>query len=72
MKKIWIVTTCVYNGTVLMNKDSCAVATKELAEETKKAVDKANEGNCNGFSIHTDIQESNLYESREEVPILNK
>lgn len=73
VKKVYILTQSVMNGTVTMNVYCSVFATKELAEKTKKAVIEANENNNdNSFQVFVDIQESDLYETEEDVPILNK
>lgn len=70
MKKLYLVTTTMWNGTVPMGSFSCAVTTNEIAEKAKKAVDEANKSATMDSS--TEVQEITLYESEEEVPILNK
>lgn len=71
MKKIYTLTTSLMNGTVTMQHVSSSFATKELAEKAKAAVEEANK-NAHPFSVWNDIQESELYENEDEVPILNK
>jgi len=69
MQKIYTLNTHFMNGTVTMMTDTASFSTRELAEETAEAVKKANEG-CD-FSCINEIKETVIYESREEVPILN-
>lgn len=71
-KKVYILTQSVLNGTVTMNVYCSVFATKELAEKTRDAVIEANEKNCDkSFQVLVDIQESDLYKTEEDVPILN-
>jgi hypothetical protein len=70
MRKIYTLNTRFMNGTVTMMIDTASFSTIELAEEAADAVKSANEG-CD-FNIINDIKESVIYESREEVPILNQ
>ena len=58
------------NGSVTMQTHSDIFSSKELAEKAKDAVEKANEHA--DFPCLCTIQESTLFESEEEVPILNK
>ena len=71
-KKVYILTQSVLNGTVTMNVYCSVFTTKELAEKTRDAVIEANEKNGdNSFQVLVGIQESDLYETEEDVPILN-
>ena len=71
-KKVYILTQSVLNGTVTMNVYCSVFTTKELAEKTRDAVIEANENNRDkSFQVVVDIQESDLYETKEDVPILN-
>ena len=70
--KIYTLICSVMNGTVTMSKEVTGYSTKELAEETKAAVDKANEDPNSPFGVWTEIQEMEIYTDRSEVPILNK
>lgn len=55
-----------------MLTSSCAISTKELADKVKDAVDDANKGHDATFSdVSTEIEEIALYETEEEIPILN-
>lgn len=75
VKKVYILTQSVLNGTVTMNVYCSVFATKELAEKTKEAVIEANENTKSqtpSFHVFVDIQESYLYETEEDVPILNE
>lgn len=68
MKKIYTLLTSLMNGTVTMVTESACFSSKELAEKAKVAVENANKN----VSIWQTIQETNLYESEDEVPILNQ
>ena len=69
MKKIYTLVTRFINGTITVMTDVSSFLTRELAEETAEAVKKANES-CD-FPCINEIKETVIYESREEVPILN-
>lgn len=71
MKKIYTLTTSLMNGTVTMQCSSSSFLTKELAEKAKAAVDEANK-DASPFSVWSSIEECDLYETEDEVPILNK
>jgi hypothetical protein len=70
MKTLYVLTTSMMNGTVTMNSSHTIFLTRELAEEAAKAVEAANANSF--FPAVNSISECNLYESREEVPILNR
>ena len=70
MRKIYTLNTRFMNGTFTMMTDTASFSTKELADEAADAVKAANEG-CD-FNIINEIKESVIYESREEIPILNQ
>ena len=70
MKKVYTLNTSMMNGTVTMQTHSDIFSSKELAEKAKDAVEKANEHA--DFPCLCTIQESTLFESEEEVPILNR
>ena len=69
-KKLFLVTTTLWNGTIQMTSSSCVVPTMDLAQKTKDAVDKAN-ADC-VFGNLTEIREISFFEFEEDVPILNK
>lgn len=56
------------NSTVTMRTLCLSFNSKELAEKAKQAVADTNKE----VSIWQSIEESTLYESEDEVPILNK
>lgn len=73
MKKIFVFRTCMMNGTVTLNTIVNAAATRELAEIGRTACMEANKDPEHGFPvICTDIEEIPLYETEDEVPILNE
>lgn len=73
VKKVYILTQSVLNGTVTMNVYRSVFATKELAEKAKEAVIESNKSTkITSLQVLVDIQESDLYESEEDVPILNE
>ena len=68
MKTVYTLTVSWLNGTVTMGSETSVYANSELAEKAKAAVEKANEGSF--FDVICNINETNLYESEDEVPIL--
>lgn len=68
MRKIYTLKTSMMNGTVTMCTQCSSFSSKELAEKAKQAVADTNKE----VSIWQSIEESILYESEDEVPILNK
>ena len=69
-RKVWLINTTVWNGTVPIYNCFTTVPTKELAEKTKDAIDDTN-GNIE-LKTTTCITEIDYYESEEQIPILNK
>lgn len=70
MKKIYTVVTSIYNGTVTMSNSVACFLSRELAEDACQRVELVN--NDAFLKVRCKILESEQYESREEVPILNK
>lgn len=70
MKTYYTVITQFMNGTVTMHTDVASFTTKELAEKTKEAIEKANVNAM--FPPVSYIEETKVYESEDKVPILNK
>lgn len=66
MKTLYTLKTIICNGTVTMQTVVDNFVDKSLAEETMNAVRNAN----NESDVYCVIEETNLYESRDEVPIL--
>lgn len=63
----------IMNGSVTMRTVVSAFTSKELAEEAQEAVRQKNAVSDSMFSvIFDDIEGSQLYETREEVSILNE
>ena len=62
----------IMNGSVTMRTVVTAFTSKELAEEAQAAVRRKNAATDPMYSIiFDDIESVPLYETREEVPILN-
>ena len=73
MKTLYILKQNLMNGTVTMKTMVSAFTDKEVAEKAKKAVIMANTNNLIGFNMYCeDIEEIQVYENENEVPILNK
>lgn len=73
MKTLYILKQNMMNGTVTMRTVVSAFTDKDVAEKAKKAVILANSNNLIGFTMYCeDIEEIQLYENENEVPILNK
>lgn len=71
MKKIYTLTTSFMDGTATIQYISSSFTTRELAEKAKAAVDEANKYAI-PFTVWSSIDESDLYETEDEVPILNR
>lgn len=70
MKKAFIYTQSLMNGTVTMESSVAAFATRELAEETVRNI-KEHNAKCDldGLRIHYgDIKEIDVYETKDEIP----
>jgi hypothetical protein len=76
MKKIFTFNQRLMNGTVTMQSQVACFTSRELAEKVKQAVLEANYYNCeemNGtYCLCDEIVETDVYESEQAVPILNK
>lgn len=70
MKKIYTTVTSAYNGTVTINNSVASFFSKDLAEEVCQRVEFVNKDAY--FKVHCRVHESVIYESSDEVPILNK
>lgn len=70
MKDVWIVETKMMNGTVCVMSVKDIFATEELANEAAEKIKEANKGR-DEFPILTTVEKVTLYETREDVPILN-
>lgn len=74
MQKIFTFRVSLMNGTVTANTHVEACATRELAEQVRKAIQKANEHNdtLDGMSLwFSEVKELTLWENADEVPVLN-
>ena len=75
MQKIFTFRVSLMNGTVTANTHVEACASRELAEQVKEAIVKANEHNdtLHGMRLHfSDVEEVTLWEDADEVPVLNE
>ena len=72
MRKIFTFNQHIMNGTVTMQSHVAAFASRELAEKTRQAVIDANAGKRRITCHCDDIVETDIYETEDEVPILNK
>lgn len=68
MKTIYTLNTRLMNGSVTMMVHSDSFTSEELAEKARRAVQEANKG----ANIICEISKSILFESEEEVPILQQ
>lgn len=69
MKKIWNVEMKAMNGSITMMIQTHAFTTKEVAEKAAEAIKEKNKDSV--FHVITRVYDSELYESENEVPILN-
>lgn len=72
MKKIFSFTQAIMNGTVTMQTIVCTFASKELAEKTRQAVIDSNKDIDFPKSYCYNVEETIVYESEDEVPILRE
>ena len=74
MKKIYSVECRVMNGTAMIHNSIYNFTDKNIAEDSIIAIQEKNKDNAGllGLSIITNLSETELYENREEVPILNQ
>ena len=73
MRKVWVSKMRIMNGSVTMRTVVTAFTSKELAKEAQSAVRRKNAATDPMYSIiFDDIESVRLYETREEVPILNE
>lgn len=70
MKKVYTTVTSIYNGTVTLRNSVATFLSRDLAEEACKRVELVNKDAF--MKVRCKIYESDLYEDREEVAILNK
>ena len=69
MKTVWNVEMRAMNGTVTMMTETSAFISKDIAEKAAEAIKEKNKDSQ--FHVLTRVYESKLYETLEEVPILN-
>lgn len=72
MKKVFTFKQAIMNGTVTMQTIVCSFMTKELAEKTRQAVIEANKNIKFPKSYCYEVEETDVYESEDEVPILRE
>ena len=70
MKKAYYFTQSVMNGTVTMETSVALFATRELAEQTLADIKVDNaKRDLSGLRVrYGKIQETNVYENKEEIP----
>lgn len=70
MKKVYSFTQSVMNGTVTMETSVALFATRELAEQTLADIKADNaKRDLGGFRVcYSKIQETDLYETKDEIP----
>ena len=70
MKKVYSFTQSMMNGTVTMETSVALFATRELAEQTLADIKADNaKRDLGGFRIcYSKIQETDLYETKDEIP----
>lgn len=75
MKKIFTFNQRLMNGTVTIQSQVACFSSRELAEKAKQAVLEANGYNIEEmhgmYCCCDEIVETDVYESEEDVPILN-
>lgn len=70
MKTYYTVITQFLNGTVTMHTDVASFTSKEVAEKVMEKIKEINTESI--FPPVSHIEETKVYESEDEVPILNK
>ena len=70
MKKVYSFTQSVMNGTVTMENNVSVFATRELAEQTLADIKADNaKRDLGGMRVrYGKIQETNMYETKDEIP----
>ena len=70
MKKVYSFTQSMMNGTVTMETSVALFATRELAEQTLADIKADNaKRDLGGFRVcYGKIQETDLYETKDEIP----
>ncbi|MBQ8713068.1 MAG: hypothetical protein IJ551_09675 [Prevotella sp.] len=74
MKKLFTYRMTTYNGIHPVSSESPLFATRELAEQARQAVIEGNRDySFKGLRLaYSEVEETCLYESKDEVPILNQ
>ena len=70
MKTVWNVEMRTMNGTVTMMTETSAFTDRNVAEAAAAAIREKNKNA--DLVVYTRVYESKLYETLEEVPILNQ
>ena len=70
MKSVFLLEQKIFKGTILMATINTGFSTKELAEKALQSTKKANEDNV--FINTYNINEIQIYEEEQEVPIMNQ
>ena len=70
MKKVYSFTQSLMNGTVTMETSVALFTTRELAEQTLADIKADNaKRDLGGFRVcYSKIQETDLYETKDEIP----
>lgn len=70
MKSVFLLEQKIFKGTILMATINTGFSTKELAEKALQSTKKANE---DSKLINTyNINEIQIYEEEQEIPIMNQ
>ena len=73
MKKVFIFNQSVMNGTVTIGTGTALFSSRDLAEKTREAVMEVNKEPSGPFAMYCgEIMEAEIFETEEEVPILNR
>lgn len=70
MKSVFLLEQKIFNGTILMATINTGFSTKELAEKALRSTKKANEDS--EFINTYNINEIQIYEEEQEIPIMNQ
>jgi hypothetical protein len=70
MKSVFLLEQKIFNGTILMATINTGFSTKELAEKALQSTEKVNEDSV--FINIYNINEIQIYENEQEVPIMNQ
>lgn len=70
MKSVFLLEQKIFNGTILMATINTGFSTKELAEKALQSTKKANEDS--EFINTYNINEIQIYEDEQEIPIMKK